>query len=586
MKKLSRLLLLCSLCLGSLNAQTTVDKLNPLPHKMPKMLSGGDSLKILAVMVEFQADKDDATKGDGTFGSIYTKDYGNTILDPLPHDVNYFSAHLEFAKNYFRKVSKDNLNISYLVLPDTIIVSQSIRAYSPARNSDDLSLLGTFCDEVWQLATAKYQDIDFSEYDLFTIFHAGVSRGLSDPSSFGNERDLPSVYLSPDALKNIFGEDFQGFPTGDGNFRIANSMILPETLSREINSISETILVEATINGLLANNIGSYLGLPDLFNTETGLSAIGRLGLMDGQALIAYRGLFPPEPSPWEKIYLGWETPVLLNVPGENITITARLAAENNAPSIYKVPINSTEYYLIENRSRDALKNGAHLKLFINNQTIEKYYPKDTTGFQSFEVDSIDGVLTDLDEFDWALPGEGILIWHIDEKIISEKISSNQVNNDKFFRGVDVEEADGIQDIGEEFFTVFGDVVIGEGFPEDFWYSSNPSEVYINEFSPESKPNTNSNSGANSLITLRNFSDISSTMTFDLSFSQGEIKLLSNEKINLPGVTKFLVDSDSPHRNSFYLINGSDLYQIHSGKYSRKNRTEFFFSKTGIFLQK
>ena len=109
--------------------------------------------------------------------------------------------------------------------------------------------------------------------------------------------------------KNIFGGSFSGFPVSDGTFNINNSMIIPETESREIEIIGGSVLYQISINGLLAASVGSYIGLPDLYDTETGLSAIGRFGLMDGQAIFAYNGIFPPEPSAWEKIYMGWAQP-------------------------------------------------------------------------------------------------------------------------------------------------------------------------------------------------------------------------------------------------------------------------------------
>ncbi|MFB3056733.1 MAG: hypothetical protein ACE1ZQ_06175, partial [Ignavibacteriaceae bacterium] len=49
-----------------------------------------DTLKILAIMVNFQEDRDGTTFGNGKFGSIYSVAYGITILDPLPHDAQYF----------------------------------------------------------------------------------------------------------------------------------------------------------------------------------------------------------------------------------------------------------------------------------------------------------------------------------------------------------------------------------------------------------------------------------------------------------------------------------------------------------------
>ena len=44
---------------------------------------------------------------------------------------------------------------------------------------------------------------------------------------------------------------------------------MPETMGREVSNIESSILVQLTINGLLAANIGSAIGLPDLFNTES-----------------------------------------------------------------------------------------------------------------------------------------------------------------------------------------------------------------------------------------------------------------------------------------------------------------------------
>ncbi len=58
----------------------------------------------------------------------------------------------------------------------------------------------------------------------------------------------------------------------------------------------------------------------------------------------------------------------------------------------------------------------------LNNGIIStRTFTKDTTGFYSFDIDSLTGVVTDVDEFDWAFPGNGIVIWHIDENVINAK---------------------------------------------------------------------------------------------------------------------------------------------------------------------
>ena len=549
--------------LGRLSAQSFVGKLNPYPAAVERATLADDTLKILAIMVNFQEDADGTTSGNGKFGTIYSQNYGSDILDPLPHDKKYFESHLLFVKNYFAKVSKGNLNIEYTVLPDTFSVSDRMRNYSPDPGSDDFTPIANFSVEAWTKADELYPGFNFSEYDVFLIFHAGVGRDISLPGSIGNERDLPSVYLSDNAFKEIYGNDYEGIPVSGGTFKITNSMIIPETESREVETISGTFLFEITINGLICASIGSHLGLPDLFDTETGLSAIGRFGLMDGQSIFAYLGTYPPEPSPWEKIRLGWAEPVTMEIQNADVSIVTNLAASMSDTVILKVPLNSSEYYLIENRIRDAYDNGSTITYRIGDVDITKTFPNDTTGYRSFDVDSLSGVVIDVDEFDWAVPGNGIVIWHIDENVINEKIADNKVNTDKNRRGVDVEEADGVQDIGERFFTVFGDEVIGEGTEEDFWHKDNPATLFEDRFAKDSRPNTLTNTGANSLITIKDFSEIDNRMSFRVEFGDSVVKPLFTLDLMTDGATEGIsVLTDDFGLTNYYALINSDLKVI------------------------
>lgn len=530
-------------------------------------VSAVDTVKILGIMVEFQQDSDNSTVGNGKFNSIYVQDYGNTILDPLPHDAPYFEAHLLFAKNYFEKVSKGKQSIQYSVLPAIVTVSQTMRNYSPPINSSDFKPVGDLFQEAWSLAVSQNPGFDFSAYNMFVIFHAGVGRDVSLPGSLGNERDIPSIYLSDKTLKNLFGSNYQGVNTGNGNFFITNSAILPQTQNREVESFNTRFLYQITFNGLLVSSIGSFLGLPDLFDTRTGFSAIGRFGLMDGQSIFAYNGCFPPEPSPWEKIALGWINPVVYSGNEGRVTLTTYAVSQITDTTVLKLDINNDEYYLLENRKRDALKNGAIVTIWNRGSVYTKTFYKDTTGFYSFSVDSLEGVVIDVDEFDWAVPGNGIVVWHIDEKVIKENFESNSINTNKFRRGVDVVEADGIQDIGEEFYTIFGDRLIGEGTFEDFWFSSNPAELFKNKFDGDSRPASVSNSGAFSNVSLSNFSDTANTISFSVSLNSPVVKSLSKFKISgnlvlgstIEPVT--ISESGSPAINN-YIINNESLYEI------------------------
>ncbi|MCG6915667.1 T9SS type A sorting domain-containing protein [bacterium BMS3Abin03] len=582
MKKVFFLLILI-LCLGSLSAQTFKTSLLG-PTSISKNLAASDTLKILAVMVNFAEDKDGATVGNGKFGSIYTEDYGTSILDPLPHNDEYFKSHIQFVKNYFSKVSNGKLAVEYTILEDTFSVSQAMRNYSPPPGSNDFTSLADFSVEAWTKADQVYPAFNFSAYNVFIIFHAGVGRDVSLPGSIGNERDLPSVYLSQSAFKNIYGSDFDGIPVSGGTFNIPNTMIIPETESRELETVSGKYLFQITINGLLCASIGSYLGLPDLFDTETGLSAIGRFGLMDGQSIFAYNGAFPPEPSPWTKIRLGWAEPVTVNLGSNEVSVVTRLAAEIGDTVILKVPLNSSEYYLIENRNRDVNNDGSKVTLNINGKVETRTYDKDTTGYYSFDVDTLEGVVTDVDEFDWAVPGNGIVIWHIDENIINKKIAENKINTDKHHRGVDVEEADGIQDIGEKFYTVLGDEVIGEGEKEDFWYVSNPAELYQNRFANDTRPDTKTNSGANSLITIKDFSDIANRMNFKVEYGDSIVKPILSNEINLSSDNKSISISRFDNSPAYLILNGTNLV-VHNGTSIVKTLSDFSVFKNASVLE-
>jgi M6 family metalloprotease-like protein len=579
---------------GNLFAQTFVGKLNYNPSENNNIYSSTDTLKILAVISDFVQDKDDATFGDGKFGSVYSKDYGVDILDPLPHNKAYFENHLKFVKNYFEKVSNGKLNISYKILDDILTVSKTMREYSPPVDDvNNLNSLGNYLEEVWQLADSRFPSVDFSQYDLFFVFHAGVGKDVSLPGSLGNERDLPSVYLNEKSLKNIFGNTFDGFPVNNGNFKITNSAILPETESRELDGLNGKTLIELTTNGLLAATVGSYLGLPDLYNTETGRSAIGRFGLMDGQSMFAYQGIFPPEPSAWEKMRLGWITPVKASVDkAGKITVVNKYSATSLDTTLLLIPINSTEYYLVENRKRDANKDGSTVTFVSKGETHTITFDKDYGNYIFYNVDTLKGVITDVDEFDWALPSGtrksnidkfedvGLIIWHIDEQIINSNYQTNTINNDRYKRGVAVVEADGVRDIGEEFKTIFGETIIGEGSKEDTWYKNNPADYYKNKFSFDTKPKASTNSGANSLITISEFSDIANRMSFNLSFGSENITPLG-----ISAISNFLWLSaiDNGNNSRLFSFSGEKVFEISaSGNVIKEIDTKYYAYKPAV----
>lgn len=208
-----------------------------------------------------------------------------------------------------------------------------------------------------------------------------------------------------------------------------------------------TMQSEYSPMGVFAHEFGHDLGLIDLYDTEDDSKGIGSWGLMgEGAWLGTPAGSEPSHPCAWSKIELGWVIPFEVLAPLEAETIPD----VETFPVIYKLPIAETlagdEYFLIENRQRIG--------------------------------------------FDSALPGDGILIWHVDESVDS--------NDDQFHRRVDLEEAD--EDVGED-----------PTQSTDPWYDS------VDGFTPTSVPDSSSYAGARTGWKVRNISVSDTVMTADIT---------------------------------------------------------------------
>lgn len=486
------------------------DKLN-LPD-----LSAPTELKVLAIRVEFQKDEETTTTGDGKFDLSRAT---SLQIDPPPHDRNYFEAQLRALATYYRKVSNQKLLLKGIFNEyGDVYPRETDRAYQlpydmpyyGANETEDLRderLVQLFHD-AWTAADQE-GGIDFAQYDCFIVFHAGVGGDFAfdyDESPY----DIASAFLSVSDLRKYLGDDsetYQGIPVQNASFFIPDGIILPETQSQ--NELEFGML------GTAALMFGSQIGLPSLFDVETGRSGIGRWGLMD-QGSGNYTGLIPAQPCAWSKIFMGWVEPTEITS-GERIQVAASLAKET--PKIYKIPINSNEYFLIENRQQHMLKQ-PDLAVAYDQNGVRVELRRDGTITQSADTDSFK-VLVSVDEYDFDCPGSGILIWHIDERVIEENYAANRINANPDLRGVDLEEAHGSQDIGGQYGFLHPASGSENGISENAFYDQNESNMTVNQsetvaFTPDTKPGSWSNTRANTHIYITNFSSIDSIMYFDL----------------------------------------------------------------------
>ena len=461
-------------------------------------------LKVCALMVEFQVDSTESTTGDGTFlQSIEGIDCDLYHIDAPPHNNSYFHSQLKAANNYFRsssygKFGLDMVSSNVMPLNNSTYTLPNEMSYYYPYNQDSLAevRLVELYEQSLRVAYA-IDGIDFSDYDLVLVFHAGIGQDFSLPFLDPTPEDIPSTFIDSEMIELATGTS--GIAVG--NTVLNKGVILPESQNHLNFDISNSMFAgepdpcdyQFGLNGTLSLMIGFAIGLPPLWDIESGKSRIGVFGLMD-QGSNNGRGLIPSPPDPWSRVYAGWDTP---NTISSSSQILLPKRSENN---LIKVDINEFEYFMIENRNN-------HFKPGISIDSIRYKIYQDTNDYPSFIkslVDSVEiekdenGVLIKLPNYDLGLPASGLLIWHIDERLINNGINSYEINKDISQLGVDLEESDGAQDIGFDSFFMFDDP--SSGYFGDMWFAENQEYYRANSqnegilpvFNSQTYPNTNS----------------------------------------------------------------------------------------------
>ncbi|MGB7062282.1 MAG: FG-GAP-like repeat-containing protein, partial [Candidatus Zixiibacteriota bacterium] len=480
------------------------------PYSLPRLskltVSPAKSLKILGIRVEFEEEvpDDPRTTGNGLFDMRSPDDFfaqEGHFIDPSPHHNRYFETHILALHNYWWTISEGELSLEGEVFPRDGDVAYRLphpMAYYGAPDSSlavKIEMLTRFFHDSFNLADSfsVYGDsqtyhIDFSNYDCYVIFHAG-SDLQSDLGELVNPTpgDLFSGFIM---LRDAVWVNGGIFPITEGTF-------MPETRSQD-NRVG-------ALNGVFAHEFGHQLGLVDLYNSETFLTQVGDFALMDNNAQLVgvdvgygkfVSGVLPVYPCAWSRAYLGFVEPE--EVTGDDIELFAsELLTENR--QLVKIPISSEEYFLIENRQVDI--DGDH--------------------FSGLRADSATNVIlgpVNLGvrynrEYDWLLPGSGILIWHVDEGVGYldydfdglNNFWDNQLQLDWSRRFLTIVEADGIIDFG-------GNYHAGYGRQEDMFYQGNKISL-----TPHTFPSSKSRNGSDTHIWITDISNSGTLMTLDIS---------------------------------------------------------------------
>ncbi len=175
-------------------------------------------------------------------------------------------------------------------------------------------------------------------------------------------------------------------------------------------------------HGVYVHELGHAFGLPDLYDIDGTSQGVGVWSLMSSGSWNGYLGNSPAHLDAWSRVYLEFNP--VVDITAHNGTITLPNVEQNRTNAILRFDSGkANEYWLLENRQK---------------------------------VGS-----------DAALPGSGLLIWHVDDNLSgSNKYECKQANNylcgasNQHFR-VALEQADGLLDL--EYSRNQGDA--GDPFP-------------------------------------------------------------------------------------------------------------------------
>ncbi|MCH7573536.1 MAG: hypothetical protein IIA59_00250 [Candidatus Marinimicrobia bacterium] len=469
------------------------NRLSPAASTVPSRAALA-SLKILALRVAFEEDSNLSTTGNGSFlMSLESLSVGSVpcdgdafLVDPPPHNSAYFQSQLQALANYFSAVTGDNIAIDMTasqVFPavGAPLMVGPMASYTSSSGADDstAALIVPFLEQ--SLAAAENAGAQPQDYDLVIIFHAGLGQDFNYPILDPTPRDLPSTFVDGDMIKQATGSSVLILPSGAEFSRPA--LIVPEGQNHIFYDIALDIFgqtdlcdVQIGLTGTLALLVGYALGLPPLFDTEAGETAVGQFGLMDvgsgnGQ------GVIPAPPSAWMRTYMGWETA------GELLGSSSLTARHLPGAQIGKVTLGNTEYLLVENRLNWILPGVDMDSLRFRNAVLQENGSYDLPNYFDYLVDSAEAtvdaetnVILSVPNYDIGLPGSGLLIWHIDESRYNTGMSG--INNDRDRRAVSLVEADGAIDIGFPTTALFADPSVGWRW--DLWYAGNPAWIDAN----------------------------------------------------------------------------------------------------------
>ena len=505
-------------------------------------LGGPDTLEVYAFLADFRKESPDntSTTGDGTFGSdSSTSTPMESWKARRDSTRRHFLRVFQGVTSYWRDASGGRLEVVFRVFPEAseakpYHVDRTIGQCSPLKGSEETnaSFDSTYSTRVleWVSDASRAAAADasgpFSEalpssssrHRAFLLVHAGADRstdgGDKGASSANTAQDLGSFALGRYDFRSLSDRkrivdtthlrDSMGIALGKpGADTLRELLVAAETGSQDG--------ADYGIRGTVTYLVGRALGIPDLWDAAQGLSVMGRFCLMDPAGWSLGRGYLPSLPSAWPRLYMGWATPVPV-APDSGTGWRSLPAVRPGHDSVLVVRVADGEYLLLENRQR----TDSDGKVWVR---VGGILGNDSTTIQVAR-DSLDTLLKDGKRAkgylysaspDAALPGSGLLVWHVNEWLLQQLVrygSPNSYLGDTLgdrYRGVTLVQASGVPSLGQAFQSVSGaatDVGSGADMLPHIERSSSRNDT-ITAIGPEGWTSTGSLLGGRSLLTLR-----------------------------------------------------------------------------------
>ncbi len=433
----------------------------------------------------------------------------------LAHDSVYYHHFVRDVADYFDAVSGGGFELVFDVHGAILHLPQPMTWYGDHPQDGEQPLL-LAADAV----SAADPAVDFSNYDTVLLIHAGAGEEtdiLGDSAA-----QIYSTYLSPEDFADAVEDSVlatpylptDDFPAGEG---VTHVLVLPEN---EFQDASGGLGRLGSL-GVYCFEVGLRLGMLSLSDaTPSGRpdsQGVGEFDLM-GWGLYVGAGYIPPHPSAFNKVLMGWLAPRDVD-PAVEGTWGLRPAENPADPRAgARVDVNGREYWLLEYRQQDP--DGSGIFSFagdLNGDNVPNFYDADSAygdGRPTSWFDPATDVRERLVGAEWDFfmsenparepgvkgAGSGIYIWHVDEGVIQDAFGaeSNLFNADPARKGVDLEEADGIQDLDSS-------------YPSE-WRLGGDDDSFRGEdaavFGPDTRPATITAGGAPTGIVFEEISNV------------------------------------------------------------------------------